>query len=163
MTQRPVLLVILLAVCLTGAFFALAYPMYVIRPFRGQGANELNTALAVRSWAPMISTTAGAFAIIATVLLWPSLRRRLARVPALAATAMTVDFSALTYVNVFEMMFHPIDSPDTVAASDANLENDDMMLAIRIEGQARAYPIRMMGYHHIVNDWVGGVPIVGTY
>jgi hypothetical protein len=137
--------------------------MYVIRPFRGQGGNELNAALAVRSWAPTISTAAGVFAIITTVRLWPSLRRRFAQVLALAATTMTVVFSALTHVNVFEMMFHRIDSPDTVAASDANLENDDMVLAIRIEGQAHAYPIRMMGYHHIVNDWVGGVPVVGTY
>jgi hypothetical protein len=157
------LLVILLGVCMTVAFFAVAYPMYVIRPFRSQGANELIAALAVRNWAPMIATAAGVFAIITTVLLWPRLRRRLARVLALAATAMTVVFSALAHVNVFEMMFHRIDSPDAIAVSEANLESDDMVLAIRIEGQARAYPIRMMAYHHIVNDQVGGVPIVGTY
>lgn len=163
MTRRLVPGAILLAVCMAVAFFAVAYPMYVIRPFRAQGSNELNTALAVRSWTPVITTVTGMFAMIATVLLWPRLRSRLNRVLALVATAMTVVFSALTHVNVFEMMFHRIDSPDTVAASDANLSNDDMVLAIRIEGQARAYPIRMMGYHHIVNDWVGGVPIVGTY
>lgn len=157
------MLAILLAVCMTGAFFALAYPMYVIRPFRAQGSNELNTALAVRSWAPIITTAAAVVAITVTVLWWRSLTRRLARVLALAATALTVVFSALTHVNVFEMMFHRIDSPDTVAAREANLENDDMVLAIRVEGQARAYLIRMMGYHHIVNDWVGGVPVVGTY
>ena len=30
-------------------------------------------------------------------------------------------------------------------------------------GEQRAYPIRTMGYHHIVNDRLGGVAIVATY
>ena len=35
--------------------------------------------------------------------------------------------------------------------------------AIEVNGTARAYPIRGMSYHHIVNDTVAGVPIVATY
>ena len=49
------------------------------------------------------------------------------------------------------------------AAEDAALDKDDMVTAIRAGGHARAYPIRMMGYHHIVNDWVGGKAVVATY
>ena len=39
---------LLLAVCLLIGFIAVAYPMYVIRPFRAQGAGELTAALEVR-------------------------------------------------------------------------------------------------------------------
>jgi hypothetical protein len=34
---------------------------------------------------------------------------------------------------------------------------------VKLGGESRAYPVRMMAYHHIVNDVVGGVPIVATY
>ncbi len=32
------------------AFGCVAYPMYVIRPFRAQGSTELAVALVVRAW-----------------------------------------------------------------------------------------------------------------
>ena len=35
--------------------------------------------------------------------------------------------------------------------------------AIAVNGTARAYPVRALAYHHIVNDTLGGVPLVGTY
>jgi hypothetical protein len=38
-----------------------------------------------------------------------------------------------------------------------------MVLAVRSGAQARAYPIRAMAYHHLVNDTLGGVPLVATY
>jgi hypothetical protein len=34
---------------------------------------------------------------------------------------------------------------------------------LKVGGSARAYPIRTMGYHHIVNDVVGGTALVATY
>ncbi len=38
-----------------------------------------------------------------------------------------------------------------------------MVMAVHLGGEARAYPIRIVSYHHIVNDVVGGLPIVATY
>jgi hypothetical protein len=38
-----------------------------------------------------------------------------------------------------------------------------MVLAIRYGDDARAYPVREMAYHHIVNDVVEGVPVAVTY
>ena len=39
----------------------------------------------------------------------------------------------------------------------------DRVLAVTMNGEAVAYPIRLMGYHHVVEDTVGGTPIVATY
>jgi len=39
----------------------------------------------------------------------------------------------------------------------------DMVIAVSQGGEGRAYPIREMGYHHIVNDRLHGLPIVVTY
>jgi hypothetical protein len=38
-----------------------------------------------------------------------------------------------------------------------------MVMAIEINGDAVAYPVRQMGYHHVINDVVGGKPITATY
>jgi uncharacterized protein DUF3179 len=34
---------------------------------------------------------------------------------------------------------------------------------VEIAGDAVAWPVRQMAYHHIVQDEVGGVPVVSTY
>jgi len=38
-----------------------------------------------------------------------------------------------------------------------------MILAVRFGSDARAYPIREMAYHHVLNDVVAGVPVAVTY
>jgi len=34
---------------------------------------------------------------------------------------------------------------------------------VKIGDEPVAYPIRIMAYHHLVQDTVGGTPIVATY
>jgi hypothetical protein len=60
-------------------------------------------------------------------------------------------------------MFHPIDGPQFVAQSESKLDPKEMIMAVRFGGDARAYPISQMAYHHVLNDVVAGVPIVATY
>jgi hypothetical protein len=60
-------------------------------------------------------------------------------------------------------MFHRIESPEIARASEAKLDSDDMVLAIGAGGESRAYPVRMLAYHHIVNDRLGDLPVVSTY
>ena len=153
----------LLGVALAIAFVAFAYPMYVIRPFRAQGQNELVLALLVKRWATLLGAIGVVLAGTCAVLLWGYSRRMWARAVIVLASAATLLFTALTRVNVYEMMFHRIDAPQSITAKDAKLDKDDILLAIHVNGQARASPIRMMGYHHIVNDRLGATPIVATY
>ncbi len=40
---------------------------------------------------------------------------------------------------------------------------EDRVLGVLIHGHARAYPIRMLNWHEVVNDVVGGQPIAVTY
>ena len=43
------------------------------------------------------------------------------------------------------------------------LPGTEPVIAIRINGDARAYPLRILMWHEIVNDTVGGVPVTVTY
>ncbi len=59
----------------------------------------------------------------------------------------------------------PIDNPAFLPVAD-NLDllpASEPVVALDIGGDARAYPIRAMVWHEIVNDTVGGVPVAVTY
>lgn len=59
----------------------------------------------------------------------------------------------------------PIDDPAFLPVQ-GNLEllpDVEPVVALEINGDARAYPIRAMVWHEIVNDTVGGVPVSVTY
>ncbi len=43
------------------------------------------------------------------------------------------------------------------------LDNTDQVIGVRIDGQARAYPINILNWHEVVNDTVGGKPIAVTF
>ena len=58
----------------------------------------------------------------------------------------------------------PLDTPAFLTAEEATyLSEDDLVLGLEWEGEHRAYPIRMIWFHHIVNDAVGGQPLLVTY
>ncbi len=57
-----------------------------------------------------------------------------------------------------------LDDPVFVSAEDATyLSGRDRVLGISINGFAHAYPIRILNYHEIVNDIVGGTAVAITY
>jgi hypothetical protein len=43
------------------------------------------------------------------------------------------------------------------------LEPDEEVIGLALGGEARAYPIRIMNWHEVVNDVVGGEPVAVTY
>jgi hypothetical protein len=58
----------------------------------------------------------------------------------------------------------PIDTPTFLAAAQVDfLADNEPVLALDIEGDARAYPVQILMWHEIVNDTVGGVPVSVTY
>ena len=58
----------------------------------------------------------------------------------------------------------PIDDPQfQPAAADRTLSAREPVVSIEINGDARAYPLRILIWHEIVNDIVGGKPVTVTY
>ena len=59
----------------------------------------------------------------------------------------------------------PLDEPvfmDVVDALDT-FEPAEAVVALEINGEAKAYPVQILIWHEIVNDEVGGVPVSVTY
>lgn len=59
----------------------------------------------------------------------------------------------------------PLDNPQftTVADADQWLEAQEPVIAFELNGAAKAYPLQILTWHEIVNDTVGGVPVVATF
>ncbi len=58
----------------------------------------------------------------------------------------------------------PIDDPKFISVSEEKtLTPRDPVIGLDIDGDARAYPLRIMTWHEIVNDTVGGKPVAVTY
>ncbi|MCH7552970.1 MAG: DUF3179 domain-containing protein [Chloroflexi bacterium] len=57
----------------------------------------------------------------------------------------------------------PIYEPQFTGARGAKLFDDDLILGVEINGEAKAYPISVMRFREIVNDELGGVPILVTW
>jgi len=142
---------------------ALAYPLYVIRPFRHQGARELAAALAVIQIRSVVEGVCVALALAGLAWYWRVERGRKQRILAAVGTGFVCTFAILSHLNVYELMFHPDTHPLFASIQQVKIDPDDKVLAVKLGGSARAYPIRTIAYHHIINDVVGGVPIVTTY
>jgi hypothetical protein len=137
-------------------------PAFIIRPFRYQSPRALQVALVFRQLAP-VGTILFAGALVAlTVWCWKRVNwpRRTA---VTLGTLLVIGAAIMARMNYFEWMFHPIAQAGFEKAENVKLDPNEMVLALDFTGDARAYPVREMAYHHILNDVVGGVPVAVTY
>jgi hypothetical protein len=160
--NRRVSVAVLLA-CVTLSLACVVYPFYVIRPFRAQGARELAIALVMMRFRAVATLISGVAALAALLLYWRAQPRRWRRVFATAGAVFVCVLASLARVNIYELMFHPDDRPSFAAASGTKLDRDEKVIAVKIGGAARAYPIRSIAYHHVINDVLDKVAIVATY
>jgi hypothetical protein len=150
-----------------ASFAALAlalYPIYVIRPFREQKPADLQRALWVQLHDKAILV--GLFLLITmlALLVWRRagwVTRLLLLTPAMGIALIA---AGAGWFNPYEqLMFHALGEPHYVAMQQAGIDPKDMVIAVTLGGESRAYPIREMGYHHVVNDRLHQLPIVVTY
>jgi len=78
----------------------------------------------------------------------------------------SVDFSEIISGGPPKDGIPSIDSPKFAKAgtlTDADLAATEPVISIRVGGHMRAYPLRILTWHEIVNDTVGDLPITVTY
>ena len=77
---------------------------------------------------------------------------------------LAIRFEEITWGGVQVDGIPSLDNPDLVAADAADyLKDDDLVFGVEINGDARAYPLRIMGWHEMFNDVIGGVPVALAY
>lgn len=60
--------------------------------------------------------------------------------------------------------FEPLEEPKFVPAAQADfLADNDRVLGVEGNGAAKAYPVEVAAWHHIIHDRLGGLPILPTW
>jgi hypothetical protein len=150
----------LLAAAMTAM---IVIPVFLIMPFKTQTPRAIDTAYNLKRWSPLVTIFGFAVTLGLTVYLWRGGRwfKRTVMILLIALAGLWVWFARQ---NHFEWMFNPLPAAAYAPASDAAFVNDsDQVMAITVNNESVAYPVRAMAYHHVIGDTVGGVPIVATY
>jgi len=84
--------------------------------------------------------------------------------PNTARDEMKIRFEEIVWGGVLVDGIPPLDMPEMIKAAEASyLADDDLVFGVELNGDARAYPLRIMGWHEMMNDTVGGVPLALAY
>lgn len=62
-----------------------------------------------------------------------------------------------------EKMFYQPTHKVFAASADNNVPLTALVIGVNVDGQAKAYPIEIIGYHHQVRDTIGATPVMITY
>ena len=82
----------------------------------------------------------------------------------IAPGAMKIRFEEVTWGGVRKDGIPSLDDPELIRAEDATyLAEDDLVFGVSINGDTRAYPLRIMGWHEMFNEVIGGVPVALAY
>lgn len=86
---------------------------------------------------------------------------------ALTALAATAGAQPLGYQAVPRDAFPVFDDPEMLGAAEAEAEqvifDRDAVIGVAHRGEAKAYPITIMGVHELGNDTIGGTPIAVSW
>lgn len=141
-----------------------AIPVWLIMPFKPQTERGLEISYVLKRWSPLLTVIASVLALLLVWRLWSGARRWWRK--AILVVLLLPLFASTWFArqNHFEWMFNPLARATYAKVDEAGFVNDnDMVMTVKNNGEAVAYPVRLMAYHHVVQDVVGGTPIVVTY
>lgn len=153
-----------LALLALACWAAVLVPVFLIRPFVPQSPTAVAVAFGLRRWSPWLTLIALLVSGWLAARLWRGSGRALPRVLAAFLLLLIAGSAWGARQNHFEWMFAPLPDARFVRAGSADfVAPREMVLAVERNGDAVAYPVRQLSYHHVVEDEVGRVPIVATY
>ena len=161
--RRWIRWVLLLGVTLIALAVVLV-PALLIQPFKLQTPERLSLSYALRHWSPTITVLALAFALLIGISLWNQTRVWWRRACLISLVIPLLAATWFARQNHFEWMFKPLPNTAFAKVNEAGFVSEgDMVLAVELNGDAAAYPVRQVAYHHVVQDTIGGIPVLVTY
>lgn len=139
-------------------------PVWFIKPFSAQTEKQLEISYFLRSWSPILTIVLSIAAVGLAVIIWKKSKRWYGKIALIVPLLIIFGFTWFARQNHFEWMFNPLENARFAKVSETDfVADDEMVLAVKVNDDAAAFPVRQMAYHHIVQDVVGGMPITATY
>jgi Protein of unknown function (DUF3179) len=138
--------------------------VYFIMPFPGsQYKNTISLAYWIGNNMIWIRIVALALIIFPLLHIFKNGKNWAKIVLSLALVFYGVVFFFFNYRFEADKMFYQPKQKLFVAASADTTDKDKLVIGVAINGEARAYPIQVIGYHHQVMDTIGHTPVMITY
>lgn len=143
-----------------GLFLFEIANVYFIMPMPGsQRMNSIDAAYFLHKWRWVFRSV---FFILIVLGFFKSTWKR-KWVPVIPLVLL----SAVTYMANFKMaadaMFKQPKQLLTVTADKNKVDSNRLVIGLNINEKAKAYPVQFLGYHHQVQDVVGGKDVLVTY
>jgi hypothetical protein len=134
--------------------------VYFIMPMPGsQKMNSIDVAYFLYQWRWFFRNAF--FIIMLTGLLKANWKRKwTVAIPILIAGAAIY---MANFVMAADHMFYQPKRVLLVNEHNNKVDTNRLIIGIVNNGEAKAYPIRFLGYHHQVQDTIGGKPVIVTY
>ncbi len=135
--------------------------VYFIMPMPGsQGMDSLAAAYFLhtsRWWfrsAFLLGVLAGSRGVLQSRRKW---------LPAISALAVAIIAWFFNFMMTADHMFQQPRNPLFKSRETNMVDESSVVIGVEHHGDARAYPVRFLVYHHQVQDTVGGQPLIITY
>ncbi|MCE6988175.1 DUF3179 domain-containing (seleno)protein [Dyadobacter sp. CY323] len=135
--------------------------VYFIMPMPGsQRMNSIDAAYFLHTWRWELRILFWALILVGSFSVFSGKRKWIPAIFLLIAVGLIY---ATNYEMAADTMFY---QPSTVLMKDAaanKVSLDRLVIGTEVNGEAKAYPIQFIGYHHQVRDTLSGQPIMVTY
>jgi len=149
-----------------GALLLLLFELanvYFIMPMPGsQRMRSIDVAYFLYRWRWEFRLVFGALIVAGFWPAWhvPGRRKWIAPASLLVVAAAVY---ATNFVMAADRMFLPPTVLTMLSAARNKVETARLVVGVDLNGDARAYPLEYIGYHHQVRDTVGGTPVLVSY
>jgi hypothetical protein len=145
-------------------FAAEILQVYFIMPFPGsQKANTIDLAYFLHK--NMLYIRIVAIGLIFTGLISSFYHWK--RTGKVLFAAFVILYGFIFYVVNFKFladkMFYQPKNKFLASVSDNRVTSDKLIVGVTLHNESKAYPIEIIGYHHQVQDTIGGEPVMITY
>ena len=136
--------------------------VYFIMPMPGsQRMNTIDVAYFLHQWRWIFRGLFGLMIIIGLLkATWHKSRKWILIVPLIVLAGVIY---MANFLMAADAMFRQPEKFLLATAAENKVDSNRLVIGVNINGEAKAYPIRFLGYHHHVQDSVGGKPILVTY
>ncbi len=139
-----------------------AATVFFIMPLPGsQRIRSLGAAYLIYQWRWPVRITVGLVLAAGTAAVWRARQSRW-QVPAGLLVAGAVAW-VINFRMAADQMFRQPSQVSLAPSGRNKVAGDRLVVGIEVEGQARAYPLQFIGYHHQVRDTIAGRPILVSY
>ena len=137
--------------------------VYFIMPMPGsQRMRSIDLAYLLYSWRWLFRAVFGVMLAAGAASAWRAPGRQKFAVPASLALAALAIY-VLNFRMAADRMFVAPKSVVMLPADKNKVDTTRLVVGVEIDGEARAFPVQFIGYHHQVRDTVAGKPVMVSY